>query len=558
MTKHNTIPYVLAICTIALISCQGDSSKEKISQFSEKYGGVFAYNESGTVNSIFPASAFYQSETQIVGNIVEPLVKMKNDMSLEPCIAESWEISEDGKVYTFKIREGVFFHDDPCFEDDKGRELTAKDVAFCLSKACENIEKNAISHYLRGIILGADAYFNEDNEVVEGIEIVSDFELKIILENPYSEFIPVLSNPALGIYPEEYYNMYEDNLGSHLVGTGPFEISKFEEENILILQKNNRYWKENDSGETLPYLSGVKITFEKDKKDEVSAFSNSNLNLITDIPQRNRSIRNNEKGDFKIVKSPIMGTKFLGLFMPNETLKNKQLRKAIQYAIDRNYIVDSLLGQVGIPANSGVVPPIFSDYQSEPEIGYKFNPKSSIHSLELSGFSSSDLKELSIMTTNRESDILLADKIKEMLKTNLGMDLSVKYYHPDEYYTLLEKGKGSLFIDGYFGDYPSPENFLYTLFYGKFVPESLDEYPGYNIYRYKNPFYDTQLDSARYSRSQFERKVYFQKAERMLMLDAAIVPLYYFESEYALSKNVEGFMINPLKKFELTEVYLSN
>ncbi|MEM7162777.1 MAG: ABC transporter substrate-binding protein, partial [Bacteroidota bacterium] len=301
----------------------------------------------------------------------------------------------------------------------------------------------------------------------------------------------------------------------------------------------------------------VHLTLEKDKKKELTAFNNSMLSFKNELP---RSISQNtleEKG-YQIAKNPIMGTKFLGLFMPNEKLKNKQLRKAIQYSIDREYIVDSLLRGVGKPAHEGIIPPIFAKYQSEPEIGYSFNEKSAKHSIELSGFELTDLKGLDIITTNREEDIMLAESLRDMIRKNIGLELSVKYFHPDEYYPLIEKGKASLFIDGYFGDYPSPENFLHTLFYGKFVPESLDEYPGYNIYRYKNPFYDNLLDSARYSQTNFERMVYFQKAERLLMLDAVIVPLYYFELEYALDEKVRGFKMNPLKTFDLRHAYFSS
>ena len=556
----NSSKLIILFCLgIGLLSCNmGGKKGNEFDSDSDKHGGVFAYNESGSINSIFPPSIYYQSELQIAGNIVETLVKMNSDMSLKPGLAESWELTEDGLEYLFKVREGVFFQDNSCFPDGTGRELKASDIAFCFTKICEDFKDNAISHYFRGVIKGADEYYKgQSPDGVSGIEVLGDYEIKITLEKPYSEFIRILSNSGLGIYAPEFYENNRKDPSFSVVGTGPFMISKFEYDQVLILEKHKNYWAKDAEGDALPYLSGVKISFENDKKKELSSFKSSILNFIVDIPKSQVSeIKSNDA--FALEKSPIMGTKFLAMFMPNEILSDKQLRKAFQYAIDKDFLVDSIMGKVGIPAKEGVIPPIFSDYQSETEIGYEFNKKSAQYSLEMSTLNEMDFRQLDIMTTNRETDILLANEIRDMIKENLDINLSVKYFHPDEYYALIEKGQASLFIDGYFGDYPSPENFLYTLFYGKYVPESLDEYPGYNIYRYRNPFYDMQLDSARYSRSDFERKVYFQKAERMLMLDAVVVPLFYFETEYAISKNVQNFKVNPLKQFDLSTVYFAN
>jgi len=546
-TSFNTL-----IITLFLLACNAENRSDKISSLSEKYGGLFAYNEINTVKSVFPASLYYQSEIQLVSNISEPLVRMESDMSLKPCLAENWTIAENGLVYIFDIRKNVFFHDDPCFKDGKGKELSAQDVEFSFLKACEDFGNNTVSHYLRGVIKGANEYFEGKSKNLSGVKVLDEFKIQFTLEKPFSEFIAMLSNPGLSIYPKEYFQLNEKKIDYHLVGTGPFKIANYERDEILVLERNNQYWAKDDDGKSLPYLDGIKVTFDNDKKKELQAFENSLISFMTDIPN---GFGDQENTQFRIEKNHIMGTKFLGLFMPNEILSNKQFRKALQYSINKEYLVDSILNKVGKPAHGGILPPIFSDYKSEPEIGYEYNVKSAKHSLELSGLDSNELKGLSIMTTNRETDILLAEKIRDMLRESLGLLLTVKYFHPDEYYELLEQGRGTLFIDGYFGDYPSPENFLHTLFYGKYVPESLDEFPGYNIYRYKNPFYDNQLDSARYTQSGFKKNVYFQKAERLLMLDAVIVPLYYFEYEYAIDSKIQGFEVNPLKTFDLRTVY---
>ena len=547
----------LIFCFI-LVSCGNNNKETHTVSGSGKYGGIFAYNESGTIHSIFPARGYFHNEIQVISCISEPLVKMDPDMSLVPCLAESWTVSEDGKEYIFNIRQDVFFHDSDIFPNGEGRILVANDVAHCFTKACEDFPGNTVSHYFRGVLKGASKYFEGQVEEVSGIEVIDEQTLKLTLKNPYSDLLALLSNSCLGIYPSEYMTKTKGNLDFKTVGTGPFSISSFDKDKLLLLEKNQNYWGTSSEGEVLPYLSAVKITFEKDKKIIANAFKNQVLNFVPDLSKEDASIRSMGSDVIAIQKNSVMGTKFLGMYMPNEIISKKQVRRALQYSIDKQFLVDSIMHNKGIPAYGGMIPPIFSDYSSIDGIGYSLDPKSAKHSLEIAGIKDGDLNGLEIYTTNSEEDVNIANAIQKMLKDNLGVHMSVKYYHPDEYYDLIEKGEAPLFIDGYTGDYPSPDNFLYTLFYGKYLPKGDEEYSGFNIYRYKNAFFDNLLDSARQTTDQAARIEHFQRAEKMLMSDAAVIPLFYEETEYALNKSVQNFVLDPLNLFDLTEVYFTS
>lgn len=550
-----------AVLALLLLNCcNSENPSEVFSEQSEKYGGIFSYNETGSLKSLFPPRSYFQSEIQVISYIVEPLVKMLPDMSIAPCLAESWEINDSGTEYIFHLRKGVYFHDSECFSDGKGRELVANDVVECFKVVCQDFNGNNVSQYFRGIVKGASKYFDniKDVEGVSGIEAIDDHTLKITLIDSYSSFLPVLSNDCLGIYPPEYLTTKEGNLDFTTVGTGPFQISTYKENNILILAKNNNYWNRSKEGETLPYLSGIKISFEKERIQELKAFKNQVLSYLAEIPISENEIRDNSDGLYQVEMSPIMGTKFLGMYMPHPTVQNRQFRRALQYAIDKDLIVDSLMNNKGIPAKTGIIPSIFSDYKSAEGIGYELDRTSARHSLELAGLDRSALSEIGIITTSREADIHLANALQKMIKDNLGISMSVKYYHPDEYYSLIRQGKAQLFIDGYTGDYPSPENFLFNLFYGKYLTDDLTEYSGFNLYRYKNPFFDNLIDSARYASRDGSQARFFQKAEKMLMQDAAVIPLYYYETEFALNERVKNFKLDPLNLFDLSEVYFTS
>ncbi|NND76771.1 MAG: ABC transporter substrate-binding protein [Flavobacteriales bacterium] len=547
----------IILILLFISSCSSEKEKVMITSGSDKYGGIFAYNESGTINTLFPARGYFQSEIQVISFITEPLVKMAPDMSIVPCIAESWSVNEDGTEYTFKIRNGVYFHDSDIFSNGEGRALVASDVAFCFQKACEDFPGNTVSHYFRGVLKGASKYFDGQADIVSGIELIDDQTLKLTLKDPFSDLLALLSNACLGIYPEEYLKNWQGDLDHGTIGTGPFKISSFDKEKLLLLEKNQRYWALNDEGTPLPYLSAIKMTFEKDKKVVADAFKGQMINFIPNLNTAHSSLKNASEDSFTRKKNPIMRTKFLGLYMPNEVVANKQVRKALQYAIDKDLLVDSVLNKKGIPAKTGMIPPIFSDYVSLDNIGYKLDPISAKHSLELSGLEMESLNNLEIYSTNSEEDVNVANAIRKMFKDNLDLSISVKYFHPSEYYELIESGKATLFIDGYTGDYPSPDNFLYNLFYGKYLPKGDEEYSGFNLYRYKNPFFDNLLDSARHAKTKEFQIEYFQKAEKMLMSDAAVIPLYYDETEYGLNKDLQNFVIDPLNLFDLRKVYFN-
>ena len=328
--------YFLVLCII-FISCGNNNKEIHTRSSSDKYGGIFAYNLPGSIHSLFPARGYFHNEIQIISCISEPLIKMAPDMSLEPCLAESWTISEDGKEYVFNIRKDILFHDSDIFPDGKGRELVANDVAHCLTKACEDFPGNTVSHYFRGVLKGASKYFEDQTEEVSGIEVVDDYTLKLTLENPYSDLLALMSNSCLGIYPSEYMTNTKGDLDFQIVGTGPFSISSFDKDKLLLLEKNQNYWGTSSEGEVLPFLSAVKITFEKDKKVVANAFKDQALNFVPDLSKADRSIRSMGSDAIAIQKNPVMRTKFLGMYMPNEIISNKQVRRALQYSIDKQF-----------------------------------------------------------------------------------------------------------------------------------------------------------------------------------------------------------------------------
>lgn len=556
----------ITLLSIIIASCgNGPGENDSNSGTGEKYGGVFAYNQPQEIKTLFPPKVYFQAEVATMKHVFETLIKMGPDLTLEPWLAESWEISEDLKTYTFKIRQGIMFQESEIFPDRKGREMNAHDVKFCLDKVCEDFDGNSSSHYFKGVIEGSESYFNassegeKPNEGVSGISVLDDYTLQIKLENPYKDFIAVLSTIATAVYAPEGIDHFSNSLDNSMIGTGPFKISKFTDGVVVILEKNHHYWKKNAKGENLPFLDGVKISIDQDTNRELNAIEKGIIQLVPEFAGKSRMLEIMKSNpDFTIHTQSLMGTEFLAFLIPDSITNNKNLRRALQYGVDRQFIIDSIMGGVGKPAYSGIVPPVFEDYVSSDKLSLNLDPQKGILQLDVAGFKEDNMPELTLASSNDEDDIQIASAVKQMFRDHLNLNISTKFYSKDDFYKKIETGQTNFFMDYYFGDYPSPENFLHSLFYGKYVSEDFSESPGNNFYRYKNRFFDLCIDSARFAPSEEVRNKCFQRAEHQLISDAVVVPLFYHELQYAVDNRIQNFMMDPLKCFDLREVYFSS
>ena len=207
----------------------------------KKYGGEFKFMSSEKINSLVPTSSSDHYSSRIVAQIFEPLLRLDPvTMLVTPAIAESFSVSDDAMVYTFKIRKGVFFHDDACF-DNKQHEVNAHDAKFALDMACSGLDINHVNYLLVNRIKGAQE-FNKateksfDSKGVSGITVLDDYTLQVKLSAAFSGFENIITHASLGVFPKEAYDKYGKDLFKHAVGSGPFALEAMTDD-----KKNNLY-----------------------------------------------------------------------------------------------------------------------------------------------------------------------------------------------------------------------------------------------------------------------------------------------------------------------------
>lgn len=542
----------------------------KIAEGPVAYGGVFKMNQVEDCRSLYPLNITETSSYHVVNQVYEGLVKFnQKDLTIMPCIAESWETNDEATRFTFHLRKGILFHDDACFDDGEGREVTAFDFKYCFDRLCESRPDNQGFWVFKDKVAGANEYYQSTinkkplSGGVSGITVLDDYTLQIELLYPFAGFRNVLATPFTAVFPKEAVEKYGEAMRVKCVGTGPFSVKELREGESIILERNNKYWGVDEYGNSLPYLDAVYITFIKEKKTEFLEFKKGNLDMVYQLPFEMINdilgdIENSksEYNQFQLQITPAMSVQYYGFQHQHELFQNKYLRKAFNYAIDRQKIVDFTLQGEGIPATFGIVPPAIKGYAAQKVKGYEFNLDSARSNLAKAGFPNGNgLPEITLqLNSGGSQNTQLAGAIQMMLKENINVDVALNIVPLPQHLENLEAGKSLFWRAGWTADYPDPETFL-NLLYGGHVPDKLSDKSYVNVVRYASAEFDSLFMLALKEPDREKRYKLFGQADQVAMDDAAIIPLYYEENYRLLQPGIKNFVANAMEYRDLKKVY---
>ena len=568
------IKIFLSFISIALLiaSCQSDHKEDSKALPGGAYkGGFLRVNEVENFKSLYPIAINEVNGYHIANQVYEGLVKLNpNDLSVVPGIAYKWEISNDLKTYTFHLRKGVKFHDDPCFPQGKGREVSAKDFKYCFEKLCTaDPSNNQFQITFNNRVLGANEYFDKKANELTGVKVINDSTLLIELIQPDPVFIELLAMPGCFVFPKEAYEKYGQDMRIKCVGTGPFYIETLKEGEIILMKRNPNYWGKDEHGNSLPYLDGIKWTFIKEKKSEILEFKRGNIDLIYHVPVEifpevmgKLEEARKRKTDFAIETSPLLSTFYIGFnVQANPVFKKKEVRLAFNYAIDRDKIANFTIQGEGTAAKYGMVPyfEIFEKegYDYKTVGGFSYDPQKAKDLLAKAGYPNGKgfpKITLSLNSGGGERNILVAEVIKKMLEENLNIKIDISITTFPEHIQNVNFCKADFFRYSWVADYPDPESFL-LLFYGKNVPATLQEPSYLNAFRYINPKFDSIFEASKKVADRKERLKTLALAERELMQDPPFIPVFYDDNFLLEQNNLRNVPANPINYWEFSKAY---
>lgn len=278
--------YIFAIYFLLVVFFSCKTEPERVPHLNNS-GGALRINQKTAFTSIFPHGINDNVSYLIASQIYEGLVKINPyDLKVIPAVARTWKIDSTGTHYRFFLRNDVFFHDDNCFNNERGRQVTAYDFVFSFRLLSTPDENNLCFHGLFDNVAGADEFYkktsgNGNNEPIEGLYAENDTVLSIKLKKPNPLFLYLLASPAASVIPEEAFNSYRYKSA---VGSGPFILSRYPlEGEPMVLVRNRFYFRSDNKGNYLPYLDSVIISFNSSTFKELSMLENSELDMALNV-----------------------------------------------------------------------------------------------------------------------------------------------------------------------------------------------------------------------------------------------------------------------------------
>ena len=571
----NGIRFLFFIALIFLAGCYGGNREplaelRKAENGNPYYGGVFHLNELENFRNLFPLSVSEVTSSRITSQVYENLIRFnQEDLTIEPSLAKDWDISDDGLTYTFYLRENVQYHEDPCFGEQKTRKMTAHDVKYNFDKLCEPGPLNKGYWVFQHTVKGAQEYYQSVQEEepleggVPGVTVIDDHTIEIELQEPFGGFLNLLGTSFTYIYPPEAFEKYGRDMRTHAVGTGPFKLKYVMEDEVVILHRNDNYWRTDEYGNQLPYLDAVKFSFIPDQKTEILGFRKGELDMIYQFPVEYRRYivdanDNLLKGyeNFQLQVTPGLSTQYYGFLHPDEIFQDVNLRKAFNYAVNREQLVRYTLKGEGIAGHHGLLPPAFSDVPVEEVEGYHFDPEKALKYMEKAGYPEGEgFPEIKLqLNSGGERNILIAEAVQRMLEDNLNIRIRLDMMPFAQHLENVERGRANFWRSGWIASYPEAEYFL-NLFHSVHVPETLDEHAYLNSFRYESAAFDSIFEIALRTVDTEERNRLYMKADQQAMDDAVMMPLFYSQAYRLLQPYVRNFPVNAMEHRDLAVVY---
>ena len=289
---------------------------------------VFRYNQPEALTSLDPAFARNQANSWAVSQLYNGLLELDSTLTPAPALARRYQISADGRTYTFVLRPGVRFHDSEAFASGQGRSITAADFVYSFKRLLDKATASPGGWIFRGKVLE-----NKDGEISDTCFVAAnDSTLRIHLKEPFIPFLGILTMPYAYVVPHEAVEKYGKDFREHPVGTGPFRFKLWDEGNVLLYHRNPRYWRRDEQARPLPYLDAVAISFIVDRKTEFLTFLQGKLDFLSGIREGSRdlvmntdgTVRDDFRGRFTVQKVPYLNTEYLGIQLDSTNLSGEQ------------------------------------------------------------------------------------------------------------------------------------------------------------------------------------------------------------------------------------------
>jgi len=534
--------FIMFIIVVLLAACGGDDEKASKGEGSTTGDDeqTLIYARGGDSTSLDFASTSDGESSRVTRNIFESLVTYdKDSFEIVPALAQDWDISEDGKIYTFYLEENVKFHD--------GTDFNADAVKLNFERWSDPNHEYAFLdegyvYALYESLFGG--YQGDEGHVIDEINVIDDYEIEFVLKEPLGPFLQNLGSHYFAITSPAALEEYGPDIDENPVGTGPFKFVSWSKDEQIVLEKFEDYRKDG-----LPKLDKVIYEVIPDNAARLIALRSGEVDIIDDVnPDEGENLEAEDGLELYAREANNVG--FLGFQVEKEPLDDKLVRQAISHAIDTEALVEALYSGYAEEGTS-LLPPGYLGYDETLE-GYEFDLDKAEELLAEAGYEDGVDIEFWVMPVSRPY-MPDPEKVAEIIQNDLdkiGVNAEIVREEWAPYIEKTTDGEHEMFLLGWSGSNGDPDYFLTSLLHG-------DSIGGENRAFYSNEEVDKLLDEAKRTVDEDERADLYVEAQELILEDAPSVFMVHSTPLVAARSEVKNFIPHPSTSDPLEEVELS-
>ncbi|PVZ19685.1 MULTISPECIES: ABC transporter substrate-binding protein [unclassified Pseudomonas] len=451
--------------------------------------------------------------------------------TLEPGLAERWDVSADGKVYTFHLREGVKFHTTAYFKPT--RDFNADDVLFTFNRMRDPQQP------FRKAYPAEFPYFTDMglDQNIASLSKADDHTVVFTLKQPDAAFAADLAMSFASVQSAEYAAQLlaagkPEQLNQQPIGTGPFVFRRYQKDAVIRFDGNRQYWKPEEV--KLDHLvfaitpdAATRLQKLKTGECQVSGYARP-----VDLAEVKKD------PNLKVLEQPGFNVGFLAYNTEHPPLNDARVRQALDMAINKQAVVDTVFQGAGQVAQN-VIPPNQWSYDKRIK-GAPYDPEKAKQLLAAAGVKPGTQIDLWAMTVQRASNpnARLSAQMIQQDWAKVGIKARIVSYEWGEYIKRAKAGEHDVLTYGWTGDNGDPDNWLGVLY-------SCAAVGGSNYARWCDKAYDALIEKAKLSADRNERTRLYEQAQQIIREQMPVSPMAHSVVSQPMRKNVEGFMINP-------------
>ena len=488
-----------------------------------RFGGVYRRalaNNPATLDPAFVSDIYSRT---VVMQISKGLVQFDAHLNPIPAIAEFWEASRDGRLWTFALRQGVRFH--------HGREVTAQDFVYSFSRLLRPNAPGPVTEFFRRI-QGADEFMQGKAQVVQGLKALDRYTLQIALKEPFAPSLTVLGLANAAVVPQEEVERLGERFAEAPVGAGPFKLVRWQPGQEIVLEAHAQYY------EGRPFLDAVVFKIGGTFEQTFAQFLAGHLDEALIPSGKTEEVSSAPQyQNYQLLRRPTLGLLFIGFNTQLPPFHDKRVRQAFNYAVNTESIVREITKMGSLPAN-GTLPPGMPGH--DPDLrGYDYNPAKAKQLLAEAGFpNGAGFPVVQLWTVSKAESTKAELAAYQQSLAEIGVKVDIHFVDEWKRYTdMLERGQLHMFRYAWYADYPDPDSFFFPLLHSTGQP---------NHMFYRNARVDEVLAQAREERDYAQRVRLYREAERIVMDDAPWITQHNHVFEYLYQPYVKGVEVSLL------------